>query len=230
MEENFIPDYSKYNKEFLIDVYTRIDRDNNPLKAKALDDEIKKRFNLDPNTEINPKVVLGFLGAYQQTSKVIRTESDKYKSMISQGWIAGVVLASISFLTWLIAMLRNDSNVQGYEITVYGILDIIVVYGLSFGIYKNSRACSIVLTSYFILLKLTQLFIVPFPKNIFPLFGLFIFGTFFIRAIIGTVNYYKINYNPESIVDDSVIICPECGEKNHIANYNCKCGKILKPV
>ena len=78
MEENFIPDYSKYNKEFLIDVYTRIDRDNNPLKAKALDDEIKKRFNLDPNTEINPQVVLGFLGAYQQTSKVIRTESDKF--------------------------------------------------------------------------------------------------------------------------------------------------------
>ncbi len=230
MEENFIPDYSKYNQEFLIDVYTRIDRENNPVKAKALDDEIKKRFNLDPDTEINPKVVLNFLGTYQQTTKIIKSESDNYKSMIKQGWIAGAVLASISLLTWTIAMLRNDSNIQGYELTVYSIVDILVVYGLSFGIYKNSRACAIILASYFILIKLVQIFTVSFPINIFPILGLIIFGSFFIRAIIGTVNYYKINYNPEPIFDKSVVICPECGEKNHMANYNCKCGHIFKPV
>lgn len=230
MSETFIPDYSKYETDFLVDVYTRIDRDNNPLKAKALDDEIKKRFNLDPSTEINPKIVLSFLNAYQQKMKDTSLELDKYKSMIKQGWIAGVVVASISLLTWIIAMIRNDSNVQGLNMTAYGIVDILIIYVLSFGIYKNSRACAIIITLYFGLVKLVQIFTFPFPNDLYAILGLIIFSVFFIRAIIGTVNNYKINIKVQPLIDEHTIICPGCGEKNHIENYNCKCGYIFKHI
>ena len=41
MIEQFIPDYSKYETELLLDVFTRIDRENNPLNASALNSIIR---------------------------------------------------------------------------------------------------------------------------------------------------------------------------------------------
>ena len=85
MEENFIPDYSTYDPEVLVDVYSRIDRENNPLKAKALDDEIRKRFNLDPDKELDPQVILAFLNTYEIATKRTKSEAKKYDDMIKQG-------------------------------------------------------------------------------------------------------------------------------------------------
>jgi len=108
MEEKFIPDYSKYDSEFLIDVYTRLDRENNPLKAKALDEEIKKRFNLDPEKEINQNVVLAFINTYKRKSERKEKTADRNLSMINQGWIAGVVLGGMSLIIWTIGMFKHD--------------------------------------------------------------------------------------------------------------------------
>lgn len=193
MEEKFIPDYSKYETEFLVDVYTRIDRENNPLKARALDSEIKKRFNLSPDIEINPKVVISFLNTYQEKAKRSKGIMNKNEEMIKQGWIAGVVVGSITFLTWFIAMLRNDSSVQGINLTIYNFIDILGLFALAYGMFRKSRICAITLTSYFILIKIIHITLLPYPQNIFSIIGLLIFSPFFIRATIGTFNNHKNN-------------------------------------
>lgn len=189
MEENFIPDYSKYDTDFLIDVYSRLDRINNPLKAQALDEELKKRFNLPPETQIDPNVVLSFINAYRGKRNKIRTELSKYEEMIKHGWIAGVVIGTISFLSWLIAMLAGQTEIQGMEVTVYGIIDIIFIFALSYGVFQKSRVCAVILAGYFILIKLIQLI----TANLFGILGLLIFSPFLVRAVIGTIKYHKIN-------------------------------------
>ena len=69
MEEKLIPDYSKYDIDLLVDAYTHLDRVSRPLESKILDDELKKRFNLEPETEINPKVVMGFINILKVKNK-----------------------------------------------------------------------------------------------------------------------------------------------------------------
>ena len=228
MEENFIPDYSKYDTESLVDVFRRIDREHNPLKAQALDKELRIRLNLPPETEIDPVVINSFFNAAQgKTSRELLGKDDQ---MIKQGWIAGVVVGCLSFLSWGIAMLRNETFVQGVEISVYQIVDILVVFGLSYGIYMKSRVCAVILTGYFLLAKLIQLLIVVYPQNLFAILGLAVFLPFFIRAIIGTFNYQKRITPAIHIPRDNSKICPDCGKINHIANYNCKCGHVFESV
>jgi len=189
MEENFIPDYSKYDIDFLIDVYSRLDRINNPLKAQALDEELKKRFNLPPETQIDPNVVLSFINAYRGKKNKIRTELSKYEEMIKHGWIAGVVIGTISFLSWLLAMITKQTEIHGVEITVYSIVDIIFIFALSYGVFQKSRICANILAGYFILVKLIQIATV----NLYAIIGLLIFSPFLVRAVIGTIKYHKIN-------------------------------------
>lgn len=227
MEESFIPDYSKYDPEFLIDVYTRIDRENNPLKAKALDEEIKKRFNLDPEKEIDPTVVLAFINTYKRKSERKEKTADKNLSMINQGWIAGIVLGGLTLIVWTIGMLRQDSNINGSAVNVYGIVDILGIFALSYGIYNKSRVCAIFLASYYLLVQLYLIFTLPAQMVSIRFPGLIIFTIFFVRASIGTIRYHQV-LNTLPAIDYDTIICPNCGEKNHVSEYKCACGHILK--
>jgi hypothetical protein len=227
LEENFIPDYSQYDPEFLIDVYTRIDRENNPLKAKALDEELKRRFNLDPEKEIDTKVVLAFISTYKRKSERKEKTADKNLSMINQGWIAGVVLGGISLIIWTIGMLKQDSNVDGAIVNAYGIIDILGIFALSYGIFNKSRVCAIILTSYYLIVQLYLIITLPAQMGLIRFPGLIIFTIFFVRASIGTFRYHQV-LNTLPAIDIDTIICPQCGEKNHVSEYRCSCGHILK--
>ena len=228
MEESFIPDYSKYEPELLVDVYSRIDRENNPLKAKALDDEIKKRFNLDPDKELDLQVILAFLNTYENAAKRTKSEAKKYDDMIKQGWIAGVVLGCLSLLNLVGGLLKVNSNIVGNYFYLTVLVDILIVFGLSYGIYRNSRASAIIILIIFSLEKIFQIFTLPPPSNVFSILGLIVFDIFFIRSVIGTVNFHRI-LNSTPVIDANTTFCTVCGERNNIANYKCKCGNILRP-
>lgn len=191
--ENFIPNYSEYNNEILIDVYTRIDRERNPLKAAALDNEIKKRFNL-PEDDLSPEVLKRLILSFQANSQTIKKGLDKYESMIKQGWIAGIVLGCISFLTWAISLITNTA-VNGAIANAYGIIDILLVFGLTFGIYKKSRFCAIALAAYYFIIKIIMVFTAPIGTAIIAIIWLVVLTTFFIRAIIGTFQYHEAQKN-----------------------------------
>lgn len=113
-----------------------------------MDEEIKKRFNLDPEKEINQNVVLAFINTYKRKSERKEKTADRNLSMINQGWIAGVVLGGMSLIIWTIGMFKHDSNVNGTIINAYGIIDIVGVFALRYGIYNKSRVSAIILTSY----------------------------------------------------------------------------------
>lgn len=230
MEEKLIPDYSKYDIDLLVDAYSNLDRDNNPLESKILDDELKKRFNLEPETEINPKVVMGFINILKVKNKKERFVSSKYEKMVKQGAIVGFILSGFAFLSWTIKIINNAAGLDNTPVFVFDSINLILSFGLSYGILKYSRACAVILTSSFVLLKFYQLSISPSEYKIFALVSLFIFGPFLVRAIIGTINFHKPDFTSVPIDDENIIICPVCGEKNHKANYNCNCGNVLKPV
>jgi len=230
MEENLIPDYSNYDIDLLVDAYIHLDRDNNPLESKTLDDEIKKRFNLEPETEINPKVVMGFINALQANKDKTKFEFAKYLKMIKQGAIVGFILSSLALLSWTIKTVGNYSGFGSGNVWVFESINLLLFFVLSYGILKQSRASALILTSYFILLKFYQISVSPMAVKIVAVISLFAFSPFLVRAIIGSFKLHKNKLASLPIEKESVVICPVCGEKNHIANYNCHCGNILKPV
>jgi hypothetical protein len=230
MEEKLIPDYSKYDIDLLVDAYTHLDRVSSPLESKILDDELKKRFNLEPEPEINPKVVMGFINVLQSNKDKTKFESAKYLKMIKQGAIVGFILSSLALLSWTIKMAGNYSGIGSNNVSVYESINLLLFFVLSYGILKQSRASALILTIYFILLKLYQISVSPISFKIFAVISLFAFSPFLVKAIIGSFKLHNNNLASLPIEKESVVICPVCGAKNHIANYNCHCGNILKPV
>jgi hypothetical protein len=118
--------------------------------------------------------------------------------MIREAWIAGVVLGVISFLTWVIAMLTNKS-INGIEVDVFSIIDILMIFGLSYGIYNKSRFCAAGLTVYYIIIKIVDLTI-NFPVGMKGAIWIIIFTTFFIRGMIGTFGYHRDTEDLENVI------------------------------
>ncbi len=201
MNESHIPNYAEYNDEFLVDVYSRIDRESNPLKAAALDEEIKKRFNLSPEEEINPETIKKIINVYKKKSNTSKGLLSKHEKMIKEGWIAGLVLGTISFLTWFISMLTNK-NVLDLPVDPFGLVDILLIFGLTYGIYRKSRFCAVAMTIYYFIMKLYMIAI-TFPTGIFSIIWLAILTTFFVRAMIGTFEYHREQEN--FLIEDSTI-------------------------
>jgi len=57
--------------------------------------------------------------------------------------------------------------------------------------------------------------------------GLIIFTIFFVRAIIGTFRYHKV-MSASPAIDFDTVTCSQCGEKNHVSEYKCTCGNVLR--
>lgn len=58
---------------------------------------------------------------------------------IKNAWITGIVSGSITLIFTLIAM--NGSQILGFSI--WNLSDVALIFGLTFGIYKKSRACAV---------------------------------------------------------------------------------------
>lgn len=198
MSQSSVPNYSEYSNVFLLDIYNKINRVNNPEKAAALDKEIRKRFELSESEDINPDELKKFLkvSEIQDIKSLKKLSKDEEK--IKQGWIAGLVLGGISFFVWLIALLTSQSlNEQPFN--PFGLVDIMLVFGLSYGVYLKSRTCITILTVYYFLSKMIEI-VVSFPQGIFGVIGLAIFMTFFIRAMIGTFEYHNKKQRSEELI------------------------------
>lgn len=203
MTESHIPDYSEYSNVFLVDVYSRIDREGNPKKAEALDNEIRKRFDLTDEETIDPEIVKKFLKVYENKEVKSKRLLSANEEKIRQGWIAGVVLGGLSFFTWLIAMLSAKA-VNGVDINAFGFIDILLIFGLSYGIYRKSRFCVTFLTIYYFIVKTIEI-VITFPAGVVGIIGLIIFTTFFIRAMMGAFNYHNEQKEKELQVIQQVV-------------------------
>jgi hypothetical protein len=189
MGDEFIPDYSKYNTNELIDVYNRIDKVNNPKRTKAIEEELRKKLNIDPILNFNDETVKQKLKNVLLTDNFEKIEKPKYEKKIRRGWISGIVVGCITILAIIISLNSPENSTIRENFNEWNFIDVVIVFVLSFGIYKKNKTAAILLLVYFLLPKVID-FIETGDAKV--LTGGSIFVYFFVEAIRGISEYQKI--------------------------------------
>ncbi|MBI5188679.1 MAG: hypothetical protein HZA07_06380 [Nitrospirae bacterium] len=111
---------------------------------------------------------------------------EKAEKAIRSAYIAGIISGVITLIVTLAAI--GGVSIMGFDI--WNFLDVFFIFGLTYGIYKKSRACAITMFVYFIGSKL--LFFSELGLSAGGLFGAILFGYFFLQGIRGTLAYHSL--------------------------------------
>jgi hypothetical protein len=103
---------------------------------------------------------------------------------IKQAWVAGIISSAVTLVATLVAM-------SGVKVLSYGaweLIDVALLLGLTYGIYRNSRVCAVLMLVYFLAAKLIML------RNGGQSGGLvlgIVFLYYYARGVMGTFAYHK---------------------------------------
>lgn len=122
-------------------------------------------------------------------SKPATSTPDKILKKIVQGWIAGLFLSVITLVLTFPSILRT---LKGSSFSAWGLFDVALILGLSFGIYKKSRTCAVLLLLYFAASKILIMVEEGKPTE---LGMVLIFGYLFWQGVSGTFSYHKFLKN-----------------------------------
>ncbi len=103
------------------------------------------------------------------------------RTQINNGFQATMVVGGISTIIWLAQISR------GVPDSSWNILDLILIFGLGYGIRKNNNICAVLMFGYFLLSKLYQIFSGHFPPTAAPLAGIMFYYLW--QGIVGTSRY-----------------------------------------
>lgn len=103
---------------------------------------------------------------------------------IRNAWIAGTISGCVTLVIATIATLT--APVFGFGAAQF--MDVALIFGLAYGIYRCSRACAVGLLAYFVLSKLILLR-AGGPASGIPMALLFIY--FYSRGVVGTFRYHR---------------------------------------
>ena len=109
-----------------------------------------------------------------------------WKKSIRNAWIAGTICGVLTLLVTLIS--AAGVNIPGLEFDLWNLFDVLLIFGLTFGIAKKNRVCAILMLVYFVGSKLLMW------KESGSVSGLpvaIIFGYFFLQGILGTFAYHR---------------------------------------
>jgi hypothetical protein len=106
----------------------------------------------------------------------IKSAKKKIKGAIVAGIISGVI-------TTILALAGTG------EFGKWNLLDSALIFGLVLGIYKNSRACAVILFVYWIISKLIQVYTIEI--NLIWLIVSIIISVYFWKGIMGTFEYRR---------------------------------------
>jgi len=109
----------------------------------------------------------------------------KAENAIKGAWIAGIISGSITLFVTILAIV----GVRIFNFSAWTLLDVILVFGLAYGIYRKNRACAVILFIYFILSKIYMIIALGAVTGL-PVAILFAY--FFFQGIRGTFAYHKI--------------------------------------
>ncbi|HXZ92266.1 MAG TPA: hypothetical protein VEG36_05240 [Burkholderiales bacterium] len=103
---------------------------------------------------------------------------------IRNAWIAATISGCVTLVFAAIATL--SSPVFGFGAAQF--IDVALIFGLGYGVYRCSRACAVGLLAYFVLSKLIMLR-AGGPASGIPMALLFIY--FYSRGVVGTFRYHR---------------------------------------
>jgi hypothetical protein len=127
--------------------------------------------NSIPKIQVSPEI-----------QEITNLEFKKANTAIKGAWIAGIVSGSITLICVIGGFLGMDS---------YSLVDVLLAYGLSYGIYRKSRICAMALLIYFVICKI---YILIYGRGTNPLgilVGLLL-TFFYAYGAYGTFLYNKL--------------------------------------
>jgi len=106
---------------------------------------------------------------------------------IKNAWIAGIISAAVTFIFSAIGAFSQTVQFK-YGFDTWALIDVALIAGLTFGIYKKSRFCALSLLIYFVLSKVAMAaYIGKFTHGI----GALLFGYFFFQGTRATFQIHK---------------------------------------
>jgi hypothetical protein len=106
-------------------------------------------------------------------------------NMIQMAWIAGLISVALTVILSVVSIVSGHS-VRGID--GYALFDAAVMLGLTFGVYRKSRSCAVLLLAFFLLSKILM-WIGAGNVNGLP-FALAFMGAF-AAGVLGTFKYHK---------------------------------------
>lgn len=182
-------DFSKCQDEELIDFLSRLDRNRFPEKFIAVENEIRKRYKINESEVFTPDTIKNIYLSAKPKPPNNRGKYE-YEKMIKGGWSAGLILGGLYLFKWILDLENN--NVQHGSIPkIFGIIDVLLVLALTYGIFRKSRVCTLLLIIYFFYNQIMYI-ITFFPSSLRGIILLLILGYLLIRALIATIEYNKL--------------------------------------
>ncbi len=108
---------------------------------------------------------------------------------IKQAWVAGIISAGITLLVILVAA-SGSTVFAKLGVDWWSLIDVVTVLGLSFGLYKKSRICAVLLFVYFVGSKII---LWATMGNVRGVTMAILFGYFFFQGIRGTFAYHSLS-------------------------------------
>jgi serine/threonine-protein kinase len=112
---------------------------------------------------------------------------EKAKKAIKIAWIAGIIVGVSTLVFTIIAVAGSD--VLGLGLDEWAFVDIFLIFGLTFGIYKKNRVAALIMLIYFVGSKIF-VFIQSPAIGALPL--ALVLGYFFFQGVRGTFAYHRI--------------------------------------
>lgn len=98
--------------------------------------------------------------------------------------ITGCISGAVTLTITLVAM----AGVWALEFSGWSLLDVALIFRLSYGIYKKSRTCAVVMLVFFVISKIILMMEAGKPSG---LLVALIFGYFYVQGILGTFAFHK---------------------------------------
>jgi hypothetical protein len=103
---------------------------------------------------------------------------------IKGAWVAGIISGCMTLLVTLLAV----AGVPILGADAWYFIDVVFLFGLTFGIYRKSRTCAVVMLVYFVVSKIITMMETGKPSGL--LMGL-LFAYFYFQGVVGTFAYHR---------------------------------------
>jgi hypothetical protein len=104
---------------------------------------------------------------------------------IKHATVTGIISGCITLVVTLFALAGNEMlGFTGLEL-----IDVVLIFGLTFGIYKKSRTCALIMLLYFVVSKII-LIAENGPGGGGGILAL-VFIYFYFQGVVGTFQYHK---------------------------------------
>ena len=108
---------------------------------------------------------------------------------IKNAYIGGAIRGTVTLL-FTAAAIHSGSNFLG--LNGWALLDVALIFGLTFGVYKKSRVCAGLLFGITLLVGVLMLLDTQ-TASMFPrIVGSILFGYHFFRGLQGTMTYHRL--------------------------------------